>query len=92
MSLRLSAVRTVGDFLYEITYSANRRARSLGGGRVASERKRAFCGGQNSTLKKAVSEERRGKSASFIYIYVKGGCLCVAANHSQPGLCWAKVY
>ena len=37
------------------------------GGEAVSERKRAFGGGQNSTLKKAVSEQRRGKSASFIY-------------------------
>ena len=34
------------------------------GGEAVSERKRAFGGGQNSTLKKAVSEQRRGKSAS----------------------------
>ena len=32
-------------------------------GEAVSERKRAFGGGQNSTLK-AVSEQRRGKSAS----------------------------
>ena len=34
------------------------------GGEAVSERKRAFGGGQNSTLKKAGSEQRRGKSAS----------------------------
>ena len=34
------------------------------GGEAVSKRKRAFSGGQNSTLKKAVSEQRHGKSAS----------------------------
>ena len=39
--------------------------KGVDGGEAVSERKRAFGGGQNSTLKKAVSEQRRGKSASL---------------------------
>ena len=37
------------------------------GGEAVSERKRAFGGGQNSTLKKAMSEQRHGRSASNKY-------------------------
>ena len=46
----------------------------LDGGEAVSERKRAFGGGQNSTLKKAVSEQRRGKSASLVNNFISPSC------------------
>ena len=48
-------------FLYAVKLAV---IKVLDGGEAVSERKRAFGGGQNSTPKKAVCEQRRGKSAS----------------------------
>ena len=42
-------------------------------GEAVSERKRAFGGGQNPTLKKAVSEQRREISASMLILRGKAG-------------------
>ena len=61
-AIRLFASGKGGNGFFDEVVAA---IKVVDGGEAVSERKRAFGGGQNSTLKKAVSEQRRGKSASY---------------------------
>ena len=60
------------------------------GGEAVSERKRAYGGGQNSTLKKAVSEQSRGKSASHSYSREKNRCLSSMIGSTPKSNLWTK--